>query len=453
LVICKIGPNGGVIIDNIALNDFKPNRVYPPVARFKVTGGSENRWNILGNVSQKNMNAVGPSGGGVLGELEYVIEKSNRFNCPIVLDPKHSTFLDVAVWAHHNERMQISTIKSRIRYAKFMQNHKVPVDFSNPTYKNFRYHMDFREVIEEAGIHALINEWKTMRMFLNAFGITPWPYKPPLAPEHKKRNLPFPGTVREFFYYDYSKDPYERALYQYLFSHSFLIGWRVPSEPCEMTLNDVIIDSDGFGSVTITEPKKNRSERTIVPEKHILSSLSHKSLRNWIDKWRPRAENQYSGDALYLWPSGKPITKETLRCKLSEHGKKIWPHFRPYDVRHWCAISRLIETKIQTGIFDTFTVKNWLGHTKIKSTEEYIGHAEMYFKQFNKSWIHSALRSIFLRGKHHGPQNRVLTVKKTLHNFLLRILVNPARSVPPRLACKKLFQYIIISILINFFQF
>ena len=160
-----------------------------------------------------------------------------------------------------------------------------------------------------------------------------------------------------------------------------------------MTLDDVVIDSKGRGSITITETKKHKTKRTILPERYILSSCSHKSFKNWLDYWRPKVENQYSGSALYLQPDGKPFTIRHLGHKLSEHGKKIWSYFRPYDTRHWCAISRLIETKVETGNFDPYTIKNWLGHTNLKTTENYIHYAEMYYNQYPKSWIHDALRS------------------------------------------------------------
>jgi len=123
-----------------------------------------------------------------------------------------------------------------------------------------------------------------MRMFLEAYNIPIWPYKPPYAPENGQRLLPFPDTVKKFFSAKHSDDSYENALYQYLFYHSFMIGWRVPSEICEMTIDDVIIDSQGRGSIIITETKKHRQKRTILPEKHVLSSQSHKSLKNWVDK-------------------------------------------------------------------------------------------------------------------------------------------------------------------------
>jgi len=364
---------------------------------FELSGGHTKKWRNLTHIGH-NLETVPLLGGLSVGELEYVISKSNRLNWSNTLDPRNSNFLDVALWSYYNKRLQVSTIEQRIRYAKFMQSHVVPVDFSNPTYENFRHHMDYREEIEHASPHALKNEWKAMRMFLESFNIPIWPYKPPSAPHNQERNLPYPNTVREFFYYPYSDDPYERALYQYLFYHSFMVGWRVPSEICTLSVTDIKFDIDGHGTITITETKKHNSRRTVVPESYILSSKSHKSFKNWIDKWRPQAENQHSDNALYLWPNGKPVTPTHLRLKLSDYGKKIWPHFRPYDTRHWCAISRLIETKVQNGIFEPYTVKNWLGHTDLRATEAYISHADQYYRSYSHSWIHHALRSHKRRG-------------------------------------------------------
>ena len=383
-------------------NDINDSFIQASTNFPQLVGGENQAWNILEEIGP-NVEHLDPQlDGEVMGELDYVIQKLNRLNCPISLNSQDSTFLDVAVWSYFQKRLAVSTIEKRLRYARFMKNHKVPVNFSNPSYENFRRHMDYREEIEQASPHALKHEWKTMRMFLEAFGIPIWPYKPPHAPEKGQRVLLFPEDARKFFYYLYSKNDYENALYQYLFYHSHMIGWRVPSEICEMTLDDIRIDSQGRGSLMITEVKKHRDKRIILPEKHILSSRSHKSIMNWIDKWRPKVENQYSGNALYLWPSGKPLTVRKLGHKLSQHGKKIYPHFRPYDMRHWCAVSRLIETKIKTGHYEPYSVKNWLGHTNIKVTENYIYNAEMYFNQCPKSWIHTALRSHrkCVRGKH-----------------------------------------------------
>ena len=320
------------------------------------------------------------------------IKKLNRLNCPITLNPKEASFNDVAIHAILRQRLSESTVIKNLRYARFMETHTVPVDFRNPSYENFIKHIDYREQVENAGFGALKAEWQTMRMFLRAYGIPIWDYKLPYAPKSHKRILPFPDVVNKFFHYEYSKDPYENALYQYLFFHSFMIGWRVPSEIIEMTTDDIIIDSNGRGCITITETKKHRQKRTILPEKSILSSKVHKSFKNWIDHWRPKVENQYSGNALYLQPSGKPFTINHFRNKLSHFGKKIWQPFQPYDMRHWCAVARLIKTKRETGNFDVYTVRNWLGHTDIKTTQNYINHAEMYYNQAPIDWIANAIK-------------------------------------------------------------
>ena len=145
---------------------------------FDAVGGKNQAWNILDDIGQ-NVEHLDPQlDGEVMGELDYVIQKLNRLNCPISLNSQDSTFLDVAVWSYFQKRLAVSTIEKRLRYARFMKNHKVPVNFSNPSYENFRKHMDYREEIEQASPHALKHEWKTMRMFLEAFGIPIWPYKP-----------------------------------------------------------------------------------------------------------------------------------------------------------------------------------------------------------------------------------------------------------------------------------
>jgi hypothetical protein len=62
-------------------------------------------------------------------------------------------------------------------------------------------------------------------------------------------------------------------------------------------------------------------------------------------------------------------------------------------MRHWCAIARLIETRIESGNYDKFRIKNWLGHEDQKTTDNYVSFAEMYYNQYPKSWIQNALRS------------------------------------------------------------
>jgi len=47
---------------------------------------------------------------------------------------------------------------------------------------------------------------------------------------------------------------------------------------------------------------------------------------------------------------------------------------------HWSAVARLIRAKCETGEWDCYPVKNWLGHETMSTTESYIKYAEQYYK-------------------------------------------------------------------------
>ena len=59
----------------------------------------------------------------------------------------------------------------------------------------------------------------------------------------------------------------------------------------------------------------------------------------------------------------------------------------------FCAIARLIRTKIHSGSFDEFEVKEWLGHTKIQTTMSYIKDANHYYKLAPYDWINRVLKA------------------------------------------------------------
>lgn len=318
--------------------------------------------------------------------------RKEELECPMILNQKTATFEDIALHAELRQRLKPTTIEKYLRYARFMQKHKIPIDINNLNHTQFIRHMDYRERVEKATPEALKHEWKVMKMILKAYNIDNWSYRPPPGPKPAMRILPFPETVHKFFMYDYSKDLYERKLYQYLFFFGFLVGVRPPSEIVELKVNDVYLDDDGRSYLIVTEPKKYKSKRVVVPGNEIMISRTNKSLKNYIDIWRPKVENHHSGDGLFLRPDGKPFTSTHLRNKLSKHGKKIWPHFRPYDMRHWCAVARLIRNKIESKYFDVYQVKNWLGHDNMGTTEEYIKYAEQYYREHPVDWISYAIR-------------------------------------------------------------
>jgi len=327
---------------------------------------------------------------------QHDLEQIKRTSFPLHCE-SGSTFSEIALHGLIRQRLKPNTVEKHLRYARFMENHEVPVDFKNISFKNFMRHMDYREQTG-ATPSALRHEWDAMKMFLEAYGLsygqgTNWHYKPPSKKNsHKPRILPPPAIAHQFMHTKYSTNPYENALYQYIFSLGFLIGFRVPSEIVSMTTDDVIINPDGTGCIIITEQKKDDNQRTVYPRQQILASKQQKSFHNWITYWRPKVANEYSGNALFLWPSGKPVTTRRLGHKLSQYGKQIWPHFQPYDLRRWCAVARLIETKVETGSYDEYEVYDWLGHTDIATTMIYVKQAKKYYRQYPYNWIQRVLR-------------------------------------------------------------
>jgi len=324
-------------------------------------------------------------------QYEILKNQSNRLNCPIILNSQEASFDDVALHALLRQRLKVGTVEKRIRYARFMESHVVPVDFRNPSYMNFIRHMDYREQIEHAGQSALSHEWKTMKMFLKAYGtpLTDWNYRPPPCPQAKARIIPLPDTVHKMIHHKYSDDEYGNALIQYTLMHTFMIGWRNPSETCIMTVDDVKLDE---GILIVTEPKKCKSSRVIMPDKVLMTGKTRKSFKNWIEKWRPKVANQHSGNALYLRSDGYPIEIDQYRMFITRHVRLVFPEYQPYVSRHWCAIGRLIKAKLETKNFDIYEVKDWLGHEEIQTTMTYVRDAKQYLQIAPYDWFRYILK-------------------------------------------------------------
>jgi integrase len=356
------------------------------------------------------------------GDMEKInLEHISRLGFPITLTQGNTTETDLYTHGKLRQELSHSTITKHLRYLRFMQNHPCPVNTQKPTLENFIQHLDYRKEIENATPNALQHEYKAMKFLLRAYGKTPWDIKLPTPTKNNNRILPLPNTVHKYFNHKYSDDTYENKLYQYLYFHGFLIGWRTPSEPSILKTSDIILNDDGTGFLTITETKKGHRIRTIMPEKEILTDYRRKSLKNWMDHWRPKVTNQHSKDYFYLQPSGKPFTKTHLGHRLSEKGKQIFPYFSSYDMRHWCAIARLIQEKHENGTYDAYIVKHWLGHEEISSTMKYIQHAEQYYRQAPYNWIKRVLKN------HHRKM-----VEDNSYNSINHIIHPSSNRIPSR---------------------
>jgi hypothetical protein len=68
-------------------------------------------------------------------------------------------------------------------------------------------------------------------------------------------------------------------------------------------------------------------------------------------------------------------------------------------MRHWCAVARLIKTKVENKNFDIFQVQKWLGHEQSTTTQIYVSQATDYYNHLPEDWISLALKPSQLAGK------------------------------------------------------
>ena len=207
-------------------------------------------------------------------------------------------------------------------------------------------------------------------------------------PKPKVKIVPLPNTTYQLIQHKYSKNLYKNALIQYILVHGFTIGWR-PSEIIIQKVSDVFLD-DGY--IIITETKKNGQPRQIFPEKDLMTNLRRKSMKNWIEHWRPKVANQYSKDYLYIQPNGRPFTRAYLRKYLSQNVKPVWNYYHPYIMRHWCAIARL--TFSHASLY-----KPYLFRAKA------IAHELLHLCYLNHTKMFKSLLSAYLNKKGITPKN------------------------------------------------
>jgi len=291
-----------------------------------------------------------------------------------------------------------STILKQLAMAKRMANHHIfPVNWFELNPNQIIAYLEHREYTEYAGPHAIRNEWKTVKTFAQAYGIDTelWGYRPPSPPKPKVRIIPLPEQVKKITSYKYCKDKYNNSLIHYVLYHGFLLGFR-PSEIAIQKLSDLYLDQ---GYLIITETKKHYQLRQVFPERELLTNDHRKSLKNWL-KWRSRI--QTDNDFLYIQKNGKPFTVDYLRKWICSHVKPIFPDYTMYTMRHWCAIARLIKSKIDTEKWDTWEVKEWLGHDEQRTTEEYIRYAKRYYRIAPYDWIKALLK--FHEGQYKGSK-------------------------------------------------
>jgi len=81
-----------------------------------------------------------------------------------------------------------------------------------------------------------------------------------------------------------------------------------------------------------------------------------------------------------------------IELTITENVKPVWKYYHPYVMRHWCAIARLIKSKVDTKKWDIWDVKEWLGHDKVATTEDYVRYAKQYYRNASYDWIKAILK-------------------------------------------------------------
>ena len=338
---------------------------------------------------------------------------------------------------------ELSTITNYITHAKAMEKHLTyPVDwfkFDPHQIINqmlFREHYEYPEKAIETGnptygATQLNNFWKTIRTFANAFGIdiSWWPWRPPSPPEHKRKIVPRPHIVNQLIHYKYSKDRKTTALIRTLLTLGFQTGVR-PSELISIKVGWV--DFDGC-YINIREQKKRYRERPVWIDKSVMYSHQQNSLHNWLNIWRPRIVNEKSGDFLFIQTNGKPFSSENyLRRYLSKYVKPVWDPFCPKVMRDWCAIARLIRTKLETKKWDTRQVTKALGHKYQKTTEGYIEYAEQHFRYDTYDWLRAVLKFHTTSKRMQQLMKQQYRPSKEIHKKLTNNkIMSPEVNFPP----------------------
>ena len=321
------------------------------------------------------------------------LEVEKSWNNPYLINPEQhenqEQLLDkFEYWWTNRYRKQPSTAKDYRRDLWRMTTDKVyPINWLKPNPIQIIAHLDHYETKEHPW--ATINKWKSTKALMKSMGINTelWGYVPPSPPRPKVRIIPLPPTVYKYIHHKYTPNKYMNHLIQNILYFGHIVGPRPEEIPILKTTDCYIND----GYIIITEPKKKHVRRQLFPETELLINPRRKSLKNWMI-WRKQVANNQSQNYLYLQHNGRPWTINYLRKIINQYVKPVWPDYTMYNMRHWCAIARLIKTKVDNGSFDTWEVKEWLGHDDESTTKWYLRFAKKYYRLAPYDWISALLK-------------------------------------------------------------
>lgn len=161
--------------------------------------------------------------------------------------------------------------------------------------------------------------------------------------------LPPDDLVPEFWHHEYFPgDELKTRQLQYMMRYLFLVGPRAPSEIAEIRLEHVDRIDEGYLEFPQRKKAGKLNERPDEPA-HVLTSRTEKSLKNWLDVWRPKLDAdtdqvfpRWDGDPWELKEVDDPYPN--LRKWLSRNGSEVWSDFSPRTGRRWYATHLLVQT-------------------------------------------------------------------------------------------------------------
>jgi hypothetical protein len=357
-----------------------------------------------------------------------------------ILDPIDITFEKIENHAEvHQNKDFDGTVKKLMNYLEKMKSHPIyPIDFNKPDWEQyFRYmdhikkHGDYSKFgkLRTVGIHGLLNRDEAWLMYLKSIGYDRFypRYKERINKKHIPDNsldkpIPMPVIVHEMLRYEYVDkkefDRYYKTLkkkgilrrdlnryIQYLFFIGFFIGIAPEKEWVILNLDDIIDNGEKY-SIRVTRPKVGNKKRILPLEKIISKSPVHKSMLNYLSKLRPKFADK-NEKALLIDPrTGQRWKIDDLRRVLTRYGKRVYPQFYPYLMRHWCGTARMIEWDKKGGAFDH--VNYWMGHSDPKDTKIYCQLARLW-EDDNGSWLSRALKRNWFGGLDDSKDNAQLS--------------------------------------------
>jgi len=154
------------------------------------------------------------------------------------------------------------------------------------------------------------------------------------------RPIPPDDVVPEFWAKETDRHPdlYIDKLCRAVFHFNFHAGLRSPSELADLELDNVDFETD---RITYWEEKKDRWRRRVKFPTFLVSAKNGPSLKWYVDHVRSEVDTGDS-DALFLTLDGEAWTHRAMGKMLGRVGKRIWPTFYGYCMRHWFATHFLL---------------------------------------------------------------------------------------------------------------